>query len=155
MWLLAVWKKDCLWDWKSRVYRSCSTHAGSWVSVQSSQGLQAPALQLRTRTNCLDVICTEKFWYSHHLFCSISKWMERQYFSNCCSVCNLFSQLSVIVSSWHFNRLKWYTVKIFCFPRAKWTFARCDYSLELRNWYLNLCQFFKIRKKKIVKLFLS
>lgn len=94
---LAAWKKDYLWDWKCGVYSSCKTHAGSWVAVQSSQGLQAPALQLGTRANYLDVFAQRHSDTS--LFCSISKKMEKQYFSNCCSVCNLFNLLSVIVSS--------------------------------------------------------
>lgn len=107
------------------------------------------------KNKLLGCICTEKFWFSHNLFCCVSKQIENQYFSNCCSVCTLFSQLSVIPSSWLFNCSKWYTVKIFCFPRAKWTFARSDYSVELGNRYLNLCQFFKIRKKKILRLLLN
>lgn len=44
------------------------------------------------KNKLLGCICTEKFWFPHHWFCSISKQMEKQYFSNCCSVCNLFSQ---------------------------------------------------------------
>ena len=52
-----------------------------------------------------------------------------------------------------FNYLRG-TVKISCFSRAKWTFARADHSVELGNWYLgnrvNLSQYFlsRLRKKK-------
>lgn len=39
----AAWQKDYLWDWKCRVYSFSGTYAGSWVCVQSSRDLQAPA----------------------------------------------------------------------------------------------------------------
>lgn len=146
--------------------------------MQSSGDLHAPALELGTlKPEFLgrNLVQTSKkeqttLMYLHReililpsfvLFCRISKQVEKLYFSNCCCVCYVFSQLSVVVSSWHFNCLKWYTVKIFRFPRAKWTFARPDYSVELGNWYLvnrvNLSQYLlsKLRKKKILKVFLK
>lgn len=124
--------------------------AGSWVCAQSSEQLQAPALELGTLKpeflgRSLGLTSKKEqttLMYLHRevlilpsfvLFCCISKQVEKRYFSNCCCVHCIFSQLPAAVSSGHCNCLKWYTVKIFCFLKAKRTCASPDTSVELGN----------------------
>lgn len=161
-------KKDYLWDWKCRVYSSRVTRSGSWVCVQSSEQLQAPALELGTsKPEFLgrSLVLTFKkeqttLMYLHReilvfpsfvLFCCISKQVEKRCFSNCCCVHYIFSQLQAAVSSGHCNCLKWYTVNIFCFLENRknlcqpWWLLNWGIDIWVIEWILVLF-FVKIKK---------